>query len=94
MGKVVVTVKVLPDSPERNIEELSKKAQDILSKHGQMYKKQIQPIAFGINAIVLSFIMIEGVVKPEDLEVELKKIHGVGDAQLSDVTKLVDVSFG
>jgi elongation factor 1-beta len=94
MGKVVITMKVLPDSPERKIEELSKKAEAVLAKYGTLYKRQIQPIAFGINAIVLSFVMVEGAIKPEELEVELKKIEGVGDAQLSDVTKLVDVNFG
>ena len=92
MADVVVTIKALPNSPERNIDELSGKVEEVIKKFGRLYKKSIQPIAFGINAIVISFVMPEGEGGTEPVEEEVKKVNGIGDVQVTDVTRIVDVS--
>ncbi len=92
MANVVVTMKVLPDSPERNLDELSAKVEEVIKKFGRMYKKSTQPIAFGINAMIFSFIMEEKEGGTEPVEAEVKKIGGLGDVQITDVTRFVDVN--
>ncbi len=92
MANVVVTMKILPDSPERNIEELSNKIEETIKKFGKIYKKSVQPVAFGINAIVLSFIMEEKEGGTDPVEEEVKKTEGIGDVQVTDVTRFVDVN--
>lgn len=91
MANVVVTMKIMPDSPDRNIDELGKKVEDILTKFGKLYKKSVQPIAFGLNAMIYSFIMEEKKGGTDPVEEEVKKIEGVGDVQVTDVTRFVDV---
>ena len=91
MADVVVTVKVMPDSPERNIEHLKAAIDKVMIKYGRIYKRGVQPIAFGINAIVYSIIMKEQEGGTEPVEAELKKIDGVGDVQVTDVTRVMDV---
>ncbi|MCD6575722.1 MAG: elongation factor 1-beta [Nanoarchaeota archaeon] len=92
MADVVVTIKVLPNSPEINIDELGAKVEEVIKKFGRIYKKSVQPIAFGINALVISFIMPEGEGGTEPVEAEVKKIDGTGDVQVTDVTRIVDVN--
>jgi elongation factor 1-beta len=92
MANVVVTMKVLPNSPEVNIDELGGKVEEVVKKFGKLYKKSVQPIAFGINAVVVSFIMPEEAGGTEPVEEEMKKIENTGDVQVTDVTRVVDVS--
>lgn len=92
MANVVVTMKILPDSPDRNLDELEKKIEEKINEFGKIYKKSRQPIAFGINAIVVSFIMEEKEGGTEPVEKAIKEIEGTGDVQVTDVTRMVDVS--
>ncbi len=90
MAKVVITIKVLPDSPERNLDELRKKVEEkIISEGGKLYKEHIEPIAFGINAIVISFIMDES-KGTESVENSIKSVEGTGDVHISDMTRMME----
>ena len=95
MGQIIVTMKVLPDSPERDLTELGKKVEEVLLKFGKLYKRSLQPIAFGINALIYAFVLEEEQTKggTDPIEEEIKKVEGVQDAQVTDTTKMVDVDF-
>ena len=91
VANVVVTLKLMPDSPERNINELRQKIGNTLVKFGRIYKEGIEPIAFGLNAIVFSVITVEKEGGTEPIEKALREIHGIADVQVTDVTRVVDV---
>lgn len=91
MADVVVTLKILPDSPERNMDEIGTKVEEAVKKFGRLYKKTVQPIAFGISALVVSVVMPEKAGGTDPVEEEVKKIEGLGDVQVTDVTRIVDV---
>ena len=91
LADVVVTLKLMPDSPERNLEHLKAAVEKVLVKHGRIYKKGVQPIAFGLNALVYSVVMKEQEGGTEPIEADLKKVEGIADVQVSDVTRLMDV---
>lgn len=91
MANVVITMKILPDSPERNLDELGKIIEKALIKFGKIYKKSVQPIAFGINAMIFSVIMEEKAGGTDPIENEVRKIKGLGDVEVTDVTRIVDV---
>ena len=90
MAKMVVTIKVLPDSPERDLNELRKKVEEkIINEEGKLYKESIEPIAFGINAIVISYIIDES-KGTDTVENAIKSIEGVGDVNISDMTRMME----
>jgi elongation factor 1-beta len=91
MADVVVTMKVMPDSPERDLKKMQAEIDKVILKFGRIYKKGIQPIAFGLNAMTYSFIMVEKQGGTDPVEEETKKIEGVSDVQITDVTRSVDV---
>ncbi len=85
MGKVAITMKVLPSDVKVNLEEVSKKVQERLKKDCEIYKVKIEPIAFGINALVFLFLRDE-TLGTEDLVEDISKIEGVGDVVISDIS--------
>jgi len=91
MADVVVTLKILPDSPERSMDEIGTKVEEVVKKFGRLYKKTVQPIAFGISALVVSVVMPEQAGGTDPVENEIKKLEGLGDVQVTDVTRIVDV---
>lgn len=89
MAKMIVTIKVLPDSPERDLNELRKKVEEIIKEEGKLYKESIEPIAFGINAMVFVYIVDES-KGTEGIENKIKGIEGVGDVNISDMTRMME----
>lgn len=91
LADVVVTMKIMPDSPERDLEGIQTKVDEIILKYGRLYKKLVQPVAFGLNALIYSFIMPEQAGGTDPVEEDVKKVEGVSDVQVTDVTRFVDV---
>lgn len=91
MADVVVTMRIMPDSPERDLAELGKKIDESILKFGRLYKKNEEPVAFGLKALVYSFIMEEKEGGTDPVEKAVREIEGVNDVQVTDVTRFVDV---
>ncbi len=90
MATVVVTLKIMPDSPEANLDELSSKATEMISDFGgSVGKKIIEPVAFGLKAVILMFTMPEEKGSTEELETQVSKIKNVSSVQVTDVRRAV-----
>ena len=90
MATIIVTLKALPDSPERDLNELKKKIEEIIKEgEGKLYKESIEPIAFGINAMVFVY-MIDESKGTEEIENKIKGLEGIGDVNISDMTRMME----
>lgn len=89
MGIAAVKIKLMPSSPDINLEEVEKKAGKILEekevKNPQFEK---QPIAFGLNALIILFAWPEE-KELEELENDLKKIEDVKSAEVIDIRRAI-----
>ena len=97
MGKVVVSVKIMPKSPDVDLEKVEAKVKEVLKeKKGTVHKVDKTPIAFGLVALNVSYIITEEEAEggTDPIDEAIKEIEGVNDAETTDVTKMVDVSFG
>ena len=71
MGDALVKIKVLPTSPEVDFEELRGKIKTILeAKGGKNCGFEEEPIAFGLKALIVSFVW------PEELEMDMRRAIG------------------
>jgi len=83
-GTVVVIVKIMPDSPSANLEEIKAQIRKFIEKHGaQNISFEEQEVAFGLKAIMLKMAF------PEDkgtdmLETELVNIPHVSSVTIED----------
>ena len=52
MASVVVTVKLMPESPEVDLDQMKEKATEVINKVGEVGKTEIEPVAFGLKALL------------------------------------------
>lgn len=89
MGIAAVKIKVMPTSPEVNLEELQAKIAKLLeSEDVKGAKFETQPIAFGLKALVMMFGWPEE-KELEDLEAKIGKIENVNSVELLDIRRAI-----
>ena len=58
MAKVIVTFKIMPESPEIDLAKLKSSAtKKIEAFGGEVGKVEEQPVAFGLKSLIIIFIM-------------------------------------
>ena len=83
-GVVAVIVRIMPDSPDENLDKIKKEAEIILNKEGaKNISLEEKPVAFGLKAIFVKFAF------PEDkgtdiIENILSNIKGVSSVNIED----------
>ncbi|MEX0920525.1 MAG: elongation factor 1-beta [Candidatus Pacearchaeota archaeon] len=89
MGTVLIKIKMMPASPETNLEEIEKKVKEKLEKEeANNISFEIQPIAFGLKALIVGFAW------PEEKELEsfqetLEKIENVNSVEVIDMRRAI-----
>ena len=84
MGTALVTIKIMPESPEADLEAIQEKAKQIVADNGgEKASTKTEPIAFGLNAIILNFALDES-KSVDDIENPLKDIENVSSAEVID----------
>ena len=90
MSDVIITLKIMPESLEINLEKLSNDcAKKIESFGGKIAKIEEVPIAFGLKAIVFKFFIDEAKGWAEENEEELASIKGVNSVNVEEVRRAV-----
>lgn len=87
MGEVLVTFKVMPSEPGADLSAIENAVKDI--KIARINKIEREPVAFGIVALKPSFVVEDAEGGAEEIEGRIKKIPGVGSAEVVDVTRLL-----
>ena len=84
MAVAAVITKIMPESPDADLEVIKKEAQSTLEKEGGMnFSFEEKPIAFGLKAIMIKFAW------PEEketalIEEKLAKIEKVSSITIED----------
>lgn len=87
MGIAGVKIKIMPTSPEVDLERLEKTARIIIERMGgKNLKFEEEPIAFGLKAIIAFFAWSED-VELDSLEGFLNKIKEVSSVQVIDMRR-------
>ncbi len=88
MGTMVVTLKIMPSSPEINLDYLTERIKEKLKTFNiTNLKKEIKPIAFGLNSIHLYFTVNEDFENLESIENKIKEIEGVSSAEIIGMSR-------
>lgn len=91
MARVIVTLKIMPDSPSINLEDIVPKVQQrITSFAGKTeFKVEIEPIAFGLKALKILFVLDEEKGSTEKLEQEISTLPHVQSVEVVDVRRSI-----
>lgn len=90
MARVIVTLRIMPASPETSLSEIKDKAcKEITEFGGEIGKTEDMPVAFGLTAANIIFIMDESKGSTEPLENKIKEIKGVNSVEVIDVRRAI-----
>jgi len=82
MAKIVISYKIFPKDVNVDFEKLKQAIKNCLPSKVEVYGYSIEPVAFGLNALIAHIILPEdesGIL--EDLEEKLKAIPEVSQIQ-------------
>jgi len=87
MGIALITLKIMPSSPEANLEEIKTRAKEVIEKsEGKIGEFKEEPIAFGLKAVIVNFELDES-KELEEIEESLKNIENVNSTQVTDMRR-------
>ena len=91
MANVVVTLKIMPQNTEVDLERLESKAKQEIVRfcNSREFKTGIEPIAFGLKALNIIFVMDESKGSTELLEQKISQIDGVESVEVTDVRRAI-----
>jgi translation elongation factor aEF-1 beta len=87
-GIAGIKIKIMPSSPDTNLEEIKNKTKKIVETHGGINRTyEEEPIAFGLKAVIAFFQWPEE-KNLEEIEEKIGKIENVNSVQIIDMRKI------
>ncbi len=80
----------MPISPEVDLKKVEEEATKVISEYkGEVGKTEVEPIAFGLKAVKLFFVIDEALGSTDDLEEAVGKVEGVQSVEVIDVRRAI-----
>jgi len=90
MTKVIITIKLMPKSPDVDLSKIREEAESkIVAFDAQVGKVEEEPLAFGLKSLNIVFVMDESKGSVDPLEEDLASIEGVTTAEVTDVRRAI-----
>jgi len=93
MAAVIVTVKIMPENPEVDLNNLEIKAKQKIEEFtddvGAEVKVSTEPVAFGLIALNIIFVMDEAIGSTDVLSESISEFEEVASAEIIDVRRAI-----
>jgi elongation factor 1-beta len=91
MADVVVTLSIMPDSPEEDLKRIETESLHMIKSFTGIdnHKVTFEPVAFGLKAVKIMFIMAESKGSTDVLEEQISGIAGVNSVEVTDVRRTI-----
>ena len=90
MATVFCTLKIMPASVDVSLKEIEGKAKEKIKNFGgDVAAVEIEPIAFGLNAVMISFFVDEKKGSPDPVADEIAEMEGIASATIVDVRRTI-----
>ena len=84
MGDVIFKIKIMPDSPDANLDDIEQAAKkELKNLNVKNIEAEKQPIAFGLVAVIVTFLINES-AEQDPITNALKNIKHVNSVQVID----------
>jgi elongation factor 1-beta len=88
MAFVYITMKIMPEAPDVNLEHMEKQCREKIESTGiKVHSVEKVPIAFGLVSLQIIMMADEKNGSTDSLEFELAKIPGIESVQVIDVRR-------
>jgi len=91
MAIAVATFKIMPEDPEQDLDRLTHEADKLIKAFAGDTEQRIkrEPIAFGLIAILFTFVVNENKGSLDPVIEQIEQIEGVSRCELSDFRRAI-----
>ena len=89
MSEVVATMKVMPETVEVDLEELKADIEANIPEGAELHKIDEEPIAFGLVALIVMFVVQDGEGGTEPTEEAINNLQNVASVEITDTRRLM-----
>ena len=89
MSEVVATMKIMPESPDVDLEALKSAIKEAMPADAEFHKIDEEPIAFGLVALNLMFVIEDGEGGTESTEEAIAALADVASIEITDTRRLI-----
>ena len=90
MADVIITIKVMPESPEIDLTSLEGTIkQNLEEEECKVMQINTENVAFGLKALMVTFARDESKGDTEPVEQKISDIEGVNSVQVTDIKRAV-----
>lgn len=89
MGEVVATIKLMPESPDVDLEKMKEDVKASIPEGTEFHKIEEEPIAFGLVALNVIVVVGDEEGGTEKAEENLSKVEGVSNVKVTNVGRMM-----
>ena len=87
MTRLVARIRILPAEAESNLENVVESIKKSLPTGMEVKSSSMEPIAFGLKAILGDFLLDDAEGQMDKLEESIKSIEGVGQIEVTNISR-------
>jgi elongation factor 1-beta len=87
MARLVVRIRILPAEAESNLQDVVELIGRSVPEGMEMKSSTLEPIAFGLKAIVADFLLDDAEGQMDKLEESIKAVEGVGELEVMNISR-------
>ena len=88
MARVVMTIKIMPDGVDIDLDELIEKIKEVIPEGTAVGAVETQPVAFGLKAIRMNLGREESMGGTDDIEHAISAVEGVSQVEVERVSRM------
>ncbi len=90
MARVYVTIKIMPEDTEQDLDKIEEKAKElIIESGGSIMESKFEPVAFGVKSVNITFSVDEAKGATDPLEEAISRVKGVMSVNVTDVRRAI-----
>ncbi len=87
MARLVARIRIWPADAESNLDGVVRSLKSSMPEGMEMKGHAMEPIAFGLNAIVGDFLLDDAEGQMDRLEESIKSVEGVGQIEVTNISR-------
>ncbi len=87
MARLVARIRILPAEAESNLEAVTELLRKSMPEGMELKNSSMEPIAFGLKAIIGDFLLDDAEGQMDKLEESIKQVQGVGEIEVMNISR-------
>lgn len=88
MARVVITLKIMPDGIDANMDDLLERVKGAIPEGTDVRANEVIPVAFGLKALRMNVVREESMGGTDDIEEAITALDGVAQVEIEMVSRM------